>query len=74
MANSPRLPELVAVLNSEEGSKGDGREAIYFFTWRYLSQGWSGTDWAMMPPFLQIGMLANGQIVTYFDTLDLFTQ
>ncbi len=72
LANSPRLTSLEPVLSYEEGSKGDGAEAIYFFDWRYTSKDWSGTDWAMMPPFLQIGMLANGQIVTYFDSLDLF--
>ncbi len=71
-ANSPRLLELESVLNYEEGGKGDGAESIHFFTWRYTTKDWSGTDWAMMPPFLQIGMLSNGQIVTYFDTLDLF--
>jgi DNA-binding CsgD family transcriptional regulator len=71
-ANSPRFSELEAVLSYQEGSKGDGTEAIYFFNWRYTSRDWTGTDWAMMPPFLQIGMLGDGQIVTYFDTLDLF--
>lgn len=72
IANSPRLPELEAVLNYQEGCKGEGAEAICFFDWRYTSKDWSGTDWDMMPPFLQIGMLSDGQIVTYFDSLDLF--
>lgn len=72
MSNSPRLDALEAVLSYQEGSKGEGTEAIYFFTWRYTTKDWTGTGWAMMPPFLQIGMLSNGQIVTYFDTLDLF--
>ncbi len=72
LANSPRLTSLEPVLSYEEGSKGERPDAIYFFDWRYTSKDWSGTDWAMMPPFLQIGMLANGQIVTYFDSLDLF--
>lgn len=68
LANSPRLAELKSVLVYEEGDKG----IIYFFTWRYSNNDWSGTDWMMMPPFLQIGMLADGQIVTYINTLDLF--
>lgn len=68
LANSPRLAELKSVFVYEEGDKG----SIYFFTWRYSNKDWSGTDWMMMPPFLQIGVLADGQIVTYINTLDLF--
>lgn len=45
---------------------------IYFFTWTYRAKDWSGTDWAMMPPFLQVGVLMDGQIVTYINTLDLY--
>ena len=66
--NSPRLQELKSVLVYEENNKGD----FFFFTWSYRSRNWNGTDWAMMPPFLQIGVLANGQIATYINTLDLF--
>jgi DNA-binding CsgD family transcriptional regulator len=66
--NSPRLAELESVLLYEENCKG----AICFFRWDYRNKDWSGTDWAMMPPFLQVGVLTNGQIVTYIDTLDLF--
>lgn len=72
LANSPRLPALEAKLAYQEGCKGNGAEAICFFDWRYTDKDWSGTDRPMMPPFLQIGMLTNGQIVTYFDSLDLF--
>ncbi len=67
-ANSPRLASLLPVLAYDEGCKSD----ICFFEWRYTSKDWSGTDWAMMPPVLQIGMLTNGEIVTYLDSLDLF--
>jgi DNA-binding CsgD family transcriptional regulator len=66
--NSPRLTELEAVLLYEENCKG----SICFFRWDYRSKDWSGTDWAMMPPFLQVGVLTNGQIVTYVNSLDLF--
>lgn len=66
--NSPRLAELESVLLYEENCKG----AICFFRWDYRNKDWSGSDWAMMPPFLQVGVLSNGQIVTYIDTLDLF--
>lgn len=66
--NSPRLPELESVLLYEEGCKGD----ICFFRWDYRNKDWTGTDWIMMPPFLQVGVLADGQIVTYNNTLDLF--
>lgn len=69
-ANSPRLAQLNKDLLYEEGCKGN----ICFFRWdtRKMDMDWSGTDWAMMPPFLQVGMLTNGQIVTYINTLDLF--
>ncbi len=66
--NSPRLAELESVLLYEEGCKG----AICFFRWDYRNKDWSGTDWAMMAPFLQVGILTNGQIATYNNTLDLF--
>lgn len=68
MTNSPRLAELESLLLYEEGCKGD----ICFFRWDYRNKDWSGTDWAMMPPFLQVGVLKNGQIVVYVNTLDLF--
>ena len=67
-ANSPRLAQLKTILLYEEGCKGD----ICFFRWDYRNKDWSGTDWAMMPPLLQVGVLANGQIATYNNTLDLF--
>lgn len=66
--NSPRLAELESVLLYEENCKG----AICFFRWDYRNKDWSGTDWAMMPPFLQVGVLTNGQVITYINTLDLF--
>lgn len=66
--NSLRLAELETLLLYEEGCKG----AICFFRWDYRNKDWSGTDWAMMPPFLQLGVLTNGQIATYINTLDLF--
>jgi DNA-binding CsgD family transcriptional regulator len=67
-ANSSRLVDLQSDLLYEENSKGN----IYFFRWDYRNRDWSGTDWSMMPPFLQVGMLLNGQIATYINTLDLF--
>ena len=66
--NSPRLAELENLLLYEEDCKTD----ICFFRWDYRNNDWSGTDWAMMPPFLQVGVLKNGQVVTYINTLDLF--
>jgi hypothetical protein len=66
--NSPSLTKLQSVLSYQEGGKID----IYFFTWTYNRKDWSGTDWAMMPPFLQVGVLTNGQIYTYINTLDLY--
>jgi DNA-binding CsgD family transcriptional regulator len=66
--NSPRLADLEPLLLYEENCKGD----ICFFRWDYRNKDWSGTDWVMMPPFLQVGVLADGQIVTYNNTLDLF--
>jgi hypothetical protein len=68
MLNSPRLAGLEASILYEEGCKG----AICFFRWDYRNKDWSGTDWAMMPPLLQIGLLTNGQLATYINTLDLF--
>jgi len=66
--NSPRLAELESLLLYEESCKMD----ICFFRWDYRNKDWSGTDWAMMPPFLQVAVLTNGQIATYINTLDLF--
>jgi DNA-binding CsgD family transcriptional regulator len=66
--NSPRYTELKSELTYEEGNKGD----IYFFTWSYRNRDWTGTDWMMMAPFLQIGFSADGKITTYINTLDLF--
>lgn len=66
--NSPRLAGLESVLLYEENCKGE----ICFFRWDYRNKDWGGTDWVMMPPFLQVGVLTNGQIVTYNNTLDLF--
>jgi DNA-binding CsgD family transcriptional regulator len=68
LTNSPRLAELKPILQYEEGGKSD----IRFFTWTYRNKDWSGTDWVMMPPFLQVAVLTNGQIATYINTLDLF--
>ncbi|MFZ2097730.1 MAG: hypothetical protein WAV05_13955 [Anaerolineales bacterium] len=66
--NSPQYAQFKSELTYEEGNKGD----IYFFTWSYRNKDWTGTDWMMMPPFLQIGMSADGKISTYINTLDLF--
>lgn len=64
--SSLRFDALQDELLYEEGSKGD----MYFFRWDYRNKDWSGTSWAMMPPFLQIGMSADGRLVTYINTLD----
>lgn len=66
-ANSAQLAELQPLLLYEENNKDN----VYFFRWDYRNKDWSGTEWKMMPPLLQIGMLQNGQIVTYINTLDL---
>ena len=68
LLNSPRLAGLEASLLYEESCKG----AICFFRWDYRNKDWSGTDWAMMAPLLQVGLLTNGQLATYINTLDLF--
>ncbi len=68
LAHSPRLTELKSTLLYEEGHKGD----IYFFRWDYRNRDWGGTDWAMMPPLLQVGLLADGRVVIYLDTLDFY--
>ncbi len=67
LANSPHLQELKSILLYEENGKGD----FYFFRWDYRNKDWSGTDWMMMPPFLQVGVLANGDVAIYINTLDL---
>lgn len=69
-ANSPRLAQLKTTLLYEEGCKLN----LCFFRWDYRNKDWSGTDWAMMAPFLQVGVLTNGQIATYVNTLDLYRQ
>ncbi len=71
-ANSPRLAELNKSLAYEEGCK----ESLCFFRWdaRNLPTDWSGTDWAIMPPFLQVGLLTDGDMLSYYDTLDLFEE
>ena len=66
--SSLRFDKLKNELLYEEGSKGD----IYFFRWDSRNKDWSGTSWAMMPPLLQIGMSADGKLVTYINTLDLY--
>ncbi len=68
MTNSPRLSAMESDFIYEENCKGD----ICFFRWDYRNKDWSGTDWVMMPPFLQVGVLTDGKIVSYNNTLDLF--
>lgn len=68
LTNSLRLAELEPLLLYEENCKGN----FCFFRWDYRNKDWSGTDWAMMPPLLQVGVLTNGQIASYINTLDLF--
>ncbi|MCE5207195.1 MAG: helix-turn-helix transcriptional regulator [Chloroflexi bacterium] len=70
LKNSPHYSEMRTDLQFEEGSKGD----IYFYTWRMQGVDWSETSWKMMPPFLQIGLSADGKIVTYNNTLDLYEE
>lgn len=67
LTNSSQLVDLRNILLYEESNKGN----IYFFRWDYRNKDWSGTDWSIMPPFLQVGILQNGQIITYINTLDL---
>ena len=69
-ANSSRLPELNPSLTYEEGCK----ISLCFFRWdaRNLPIDWSSTNWALMPPFLQVGLLTDGQVAAYYNTLDLF--
>ncbi len=52
----------------EENCKG----SLCFFRWDTRRQDWRGTDWALMPPFLQVGLLLDGQLATYINTLDLY--
>jgi DNA-binding CsgD family transcriptional regulator len=66
-ANSSQLADLQNILLYEGNNKGN----IYFFRWDYRNKDWSSTEWKMMPPFLQVGILQNGQIITYINTLDL---
>lgn len=66
---SPRLREMEQELYFEENCKGE----LCFFRWDFRNRDWSGTDWAFMPPLLQVGMLTNGQVATLTNTLDLFT-
>jgi hypothetical protein len=68
VTNSVRLAELESVLLYEENCKG----AICFFRWDFRNNDWTGTEWVMMPPFVQVGVLTNGRIVIYSNTLDLF--
>lgn len=70
--NSTRLPELQGSLTYEEGCK----VSRCFFRWdaRNLPIDWSSTSWAIMPPFLQVGLLPDGEVFAYYDTLDLFEQ
>lgn len=68
ITNSPRLREQEDTLVYEENCKDD----LCFFRWEYRNKDWSGTDWFIMSPFLQVGVLKNGQITTYNNTLDLF--
>ena len=68
ITNSLRLAELESALLYVENCKVN----VCFFRWDYRNKDWSGTDWSMMPPFLQVGVLTNGQIATYTNTLDLF--
>jgi len=67
-SSSPRFAGLKEDLLYEESSKRD----IYFFRWDYRNKDWSGTPWALMPPFLQVGLSADGKLVTYINTLDLY--
>ena len=64
---SPRFTEMQASLSFTKSGKGD----MYFFDWRSSFEDWAGTSWEFMPPFLQVGMLADGQIVTFINTLEL---
>lgn len=66
ITNSLRLVELESVLFYEESCKSD----ICFFQWIYNTKDWSNTEWAMMPPFLQVGVLKNGNVIIYINTLD----
>jgi len=68
LANSPRFAGLEQTLFYEENCKG----SLCFFRWDTRRQDWRGTDWAMMPPFLQVGLQMNGQLATYLNTLDLY--
>jgi DNA-binding CsgD family transcriptional regulator len=67
MTNSPNFRDLESTLSFEENCK----ENLCFFDWRYQNKDWSNTNWNMMPPFLQVGVLINGQIATYINTFDL---
>ncbi len=68
ITNSPRLGQQEDTLVYEETCKDN----LCFFRWDYRNKDWSGTDWFIMPPFLQVGVSKNGQITTYNNTLDLF--
>ena len=65
---SPRLREIERDLLFEESCKGE----LCFFRWDVRNRDWSGTDWVFMPPLLQVGMLANGQVATLVNTLELW--
>lgn len=65
---SPRLRETEQDLLFEESCKGE----LCFFRWDARNRDWSNTDWTFMPPLLQVGMLANGQIATLVNTLELW--
>jgi len=62
------IPGFAKTLSSLHPLEANDRKTIYFFRWEDLSEPLSETE---LPPFVQIGLRADGGLAGYTDTLSL---
>lgn len=62
------IPGFAKRLSSLHPLEANDRKTIYFFRWEDLSEPLSETE---LPPFVQVGLRADGALAGYTDTLSL---
>ncbi|MFA5091904.1 MAG: hypothetical protein WC483_05015 [Candidatus Paceibacterota bacterium] len=69
VATAARMfPGFVKTLSTLHPLEANDRKTVYFFRWEDLSEPLSETE---LPPFIQVGLRADGTLAGYTDTLSM---
>ena len=64
-----QLPGFASLISTLHPLEANDRRMVYFFRWEDLSEPLSETE---LPPFVQVGLYANGDLASFADTLSSY--